>query len=122
MPFVMQQKNVTLVRMARFSKYNNVRTVVDGITFDSKKEAQRYSELRLMEIGNHITNLECQPKIPLMVNGKQVGNYIGDFKYMESGQMIIEDVKSKATMTPVYSLKKKILSTYDPPISIREYF
>ena len=47
MPFVMQQKNVTLVRMARFSKYNNVRTVVDGITFDSKKEAQRYSELRL---------------------------------------------------------------------------
>ena len=118
----MQQKNVTLVRMARFSKYNNVRTVVDGITFDSKKEAQRYSELRLMEIGNHITNLECQPKIPLMVNGKQVGNYIGDFKYMESGQMIIEDVKSKATMTPVYRLKKKILSTYDPPKSIREYF
>ena len=36
--------------------------------------------------------------------------------------MIIEDVKSKATMTPVYRLKKKILSTYDPPISIREYF
>ena len=118
----MQQKNVTLVRMARISKYNNVRTVVDGITFDSKKEAQRYSELRLMEIGNHITNLECQPKLPLMVNGKQVGNYIGDFKSMESGQMIIEDVKSKATMTPVYRLKKKILSTYDPPISIREYF
>ena len=119
---MLQEKNVTNVNMAILLKYNNVRTVVDGITFDSKKEAERYSELRLLEIGNHITNLECQPKIPLMVNGKQVGNYIGDFKYRESGRWVVEDVKSKATMTPVYRLKKKILSTYDPPIDIREYF
>ncbi len=118
----MQEKNVTLVNMARKSKYNNTKTTVDGIVFDSKKEAERYCELRLMEIGNHITNLECQPKIPLMVNGRQVGNYIGDFKYWEAGQWVIEDVKSKATITPVYRLKKKILSTYDPPIEIREHF
>ena len=119
---MLQEKNVTLVNMARVRKYNNVKTTIDGITFDSKKEAQRYSELRLLEIGHHITKLECQPKIPLMVNGKQVGNYIGDFKYLEAGRWVIEDVKSKATITPVYRLKKKILSTYDPPINIREYF
>jgi hypothetical protein len=108
--------------MARRGKYNNVKTQIDGITFDSKKEAARYSELRLLEISNHISDLECQPKIPLMVNGEQLGHYIGDFRYCEAGEVIIEDVKSKATITPVYRLKKKILSTYDPPINIREYF
>ena len=108
--------------MARYRKYNNIRTTIDGITFASKKEAARYSELRLMEIANTIKHLECQPKIPLMVNGQKIGNYIGDFKYLEGGTWIIEDVKSKATITPVYKLKKKILSTYDPPIDIREYF
>lgn len=107
--------------MATRRKYNNVRTTIDGITFDSKKEAARYSELRLLEIGNAISHLSCQPKIPLMVNGKQVGHYIGDFKYRENGDWVIEDVKSTATMTPTYRLKKKILATYDPPINIREH-
>lgn len=107
--------------MARRRKYNNVRTTIDGITFDSKKEAARYSELRLLEIGHAITDLQCQPKIPLMVNGKNIGNYIGDFKYKEGGHWVIEDVKSVATMTPTYRLKKKILATYDPPINIREH-
>lgn len=107
--------------MARRGKYNNVRTEVDGITFHSKKEAARYCELRLMQIGRLITDLQCQPKIPLMVNGTQIGNYIGDFKYRENGEWVIEDVKSKATITPTYRLKKKILATYDPPIHIKEY-
>ena len=102
-------------------KYNNVKTVIDGITFDSKKEAARYSELRLLEIAKHITELETQPRIPLMVNGQQIGYYVGDFKYRENGEWVIEDVKSKATMTPTYRLKKKILATYEPPIHIREY-
>jgi hypothetical protein len=108
--------------MMRRRKYNNVKTEIDGITFDSKKEAARYSELRLLEIGNAIRDLECQPKIPLMVNGTQIGHYIGDFKYFENGEWIIEDVKSKATITPTYRLKKKILATYQPPIHIKEYF
>lgn len=110
--------------MARYRKYNNVRTTVDGITFDSKKEAGRYSELRLLEIGNLIRDLECQPKIPLMVNGEKIGNYIGDFRYYDNqaGEWVIEDVKSTATMTPTYRLKKKILATYDPPLQIKEHF
>jgi hypothetical protein len=87
-------------QMARRGKYNNVKTQIDGITFDSKKEAARYSELRLLEISNHISGLECQPKIPLMVNGQQLGHYIGDFRYLEAGEVIVEDVKSKATIIP----------------------
>ena len=55
-----------------------------------------------------------------MVNGTKVGYYIGDFQYELNGRVILEDVKSTATKTAVYNLKKKILATYDPPIHILE--
>ena len=102
------------------SKYNAIRTVVDGFTFASKAEARRYGVLKLMQEAGEISELSLQPRIPLMVNGQKIGNYIGDFKYIENGETIIEDVKSKPTMTSIYRLKKKILLTLDPPISIRE--
>ena len=41
-------------------KYKNKKTVYDGITFDSKKEAQRYSELKLLEKVGKIKNLKRQ--------------------------------------------------------------
>lgn len=109
--------------MARRNKFNAQKTVVNGIRFDSKMEANRYLDLRLLEMGNQIYELSLQPKIPLMVNGQKIGDYIGDFKYRESvtGDWVIEDVKSPYTKTPVYRLKKKILATYEPPIVIKEY-
>src|SRR5690606_369436 len=50
------------------SKYRNVRTTVDGITFDSKREAERYGELKTMEAAGVISDLELQPRFPLTVN------------------------------------------------------
>ena len=107
-------------KKSKKSKVNNQRSIVDEKTFASKKEAKRYCELVLLQRGGIIQNLECQPKIPLIVNGKKIGVYIGDFSYFEKGDKIIEDVKSPITKTPVYNLKKKILSTYSPPILIKE--
>lgn len=107
---------------ARRSKYNNKKTTLDGIKFDSKKEAKRYAELKLLQKAGLITSLELQPRIPLVCNGVQIGSYIADFSYMEKGRCVVEDVKSPATKTPVYNLKKKILSTYSPPIHIHEVF
>ncbi len=104
------------------SKYRNIKTQVDGITFDSKKEASRYGELKMLAKSGYIENLRLQPEFPLMVNGKKIGKYVADFSYFKNGVKIIEDVKSKATMTPVYRMKKKILATYDPPITITEHF
>lgn len=108
--------------MNRKNKYGAKKTTIDGITFASKKEAARYCELKYLFSIGAIQQLELQPKVPLMVNGKKIGNYIGDFAYIENGKKVIEDVKSKATMTAVYRLKKKILDTYDPPVVIRELF
>ena len=106
--------------MTSYRKYKNIPTQLDGITFDSKKEARRYQDLKLLQMGNIISNLELQPVIPLMVNGVKIGRYTGDFKYIENGVEVIEDVKSVATKTRDYIMRKKILATYDPPIHIKE--
>ena len=107
----------------RRSKYNNKITTYDGFRFDSKKEAQRYFELKMLQLAGEISVLELQPVIPLLVNGQWIGKYIGDFSYRnKDNERVIEDVKSPATRTPIYNLKKKILATYDPPIHIQEVF
>ena len=89
------------------SKYKAVKTVVDGIKFDSKKEARRYSQLKLIEKSGAISELSLQPRFDLIVNDKKCGFYKADFKYIENGKEVIEDVKG--ILTPVYRLKKKLV-------------
>lgn len=80
---------------------------VDGIVFASKKEATRYGELKLLQDAGKIFNLALQPKWKIVINEVHVCSYIGDFRYLENGQLIIEDAKGVAT--PVYRLKKKLM-------------
>ena len=89
------------------SKYSAIKTEVDGFIFASKREAKRYSELKLAERNGDISNLELQPKFPLIVNGKKVATYIADFRYTERGEVVIED--SKGFRTAIYRLKKKMV-------------
>ena len=105
-------------------KYKNKITELDGIKFHSKKEAQRYFELKQLNKINLISDLKIQPKIPLIVNSTKIGYYIGDFHYYDkqTKKYILEDVKSKITKTPLYNLKKNILLTYKPPVVITEIF
>jgi hypothetical protein len=89
-------------------KYRNVRTVVDGIAFDSKAEATRYAELRLMLDAGTIYGLRLQPRYPLTVNGVKVGTYVADFAYVDAaGDDVVEDVKG--VRTPVFKLKAKLM-------------
>ncbi len=89
------------------NKYRAIKTVVDGIKFDSKKEARRYSQLKILEKVGDVSELELQPKFDLMVNGKKCGFYKADFRYRQDGNIIIEDVKGMKT--PVYNLKKRLI-------------
>ena len=57
-----------------------------------------------------------------MVNGVKIGRYTADFRYKKGSETIVEDVKSKATKTRDYMLRKKILATYNPPIIITEIY
>ncbi len=95
-------------------KYGAIPTTVDGIRFQSKAEAHRYLELRLLEKAGEIRELELQPRYPLDAPAKgrcnvfeRVGEYRADFRYREgpTGLLRIEDVKGHATA--LYKWKKK---------------
>ena len=91
----------------RQSKYRNIPTVVDGIKFDSKKEARRYGELLLLKKDNAIKNLILQPPFVLKVDGQKICSYIGDFQYEYNGRVIVEDCKGYRTRD--YVIKKKLM-------------
>lgn len=80
-------------------KYRNKKVQVDMYVFDSIAEAKRYKELKLLERAGKISNLELQPHFLLQESFKKNGKtyrkveYIADFKYIENGRMIVEDVK-----------------------------
>ena len=94
--------------MKRSGKFNAHRTEVDGITFDSKKEALRYMELKILSKTGHISELKLQPEYPMIVNGHKVCAYRADFRYVENGKTVVEDVKGYKK-NPLYALKKKLL-------------
>ncbi len=89
------------------NKYGAIKTVVDGFKFDSKKEAARYSQLKLLVKAGVVTKLELQPRYDLIINTVKCGFYKADFRYFENGKEVVEDVKGMKT--PVYNLKKKLI-------------
>lgn len=91
-------------------KFNNAPVILDGLRFDSKKEGQRWLALIVLKRFGSISCLRRQVRIPVAVNGVVVCRYVADFVYLENGQRIVEDVKSRFTRTlPVYRLKMKLL-------------
>ena len=101
-----------LTMRRRGNKYRAVRTVVDGLTFDSKKEATYFSLLRLRERSGLIRNLERQPVFELHApSGEVIGQYRGDMRFEElfhgRWRSITIDVKSKATRTALYRWKRR---------------
>ena len=109
------------------SKYGARKVTIDGITFDSMREAQRWCELRLLQRGKVISDLQRQVKFELLPAqygecGKVVERavtYIADFVYIENktGKKIVEDAKGMRTKE--YILKRKMM-LYFHGILIRE--
>lgn len=106
------------------SKYKHVPTVIDGIRFDSKKEAARWQELKLWEKSGEIRELRHHARWPIEIKGKKVCDYVCDFDYYWRNDKastshdiqwdcIIEDVKSPVTRKlPTYRLKRKLMDAY----------
>jgi hypothetical protein len=109
------------------NKYQAKKVEIDGHRFDSKREAHRYQELKLLEKAGEISSLEVHPRIEIlpafaMANGEKVRrmDYIPDFRYRRDGQVIIEDVKGVATEG--WRLKWKLLKYRcrgDPHVELR---
>ena len=109
-------------------KYHNTKIQVDGITFDSKLEAERYGQLKMMERAGVIRDLVLQPEFELIPSFRKFGKtwrrtvYRADFKYIlcSDDSHIIEDVKgSKAVITDVFRLKQKLFEYQYPELSIK---
>ena len=119
------------------NKYGSKKVEVDGIVFDSKKEAKRFQELSLLEKAGTIQNLKRQVKFVLIpaqyetfldctgrTKKKLVKkclerecSYIADFVYTENGNTVVEDTKGFRTKD--YIIKRKLL-LYVHGIRIRE--
>lgn len=93
------------------NKYGAKKTMVDGIKFDSKREARRYGELIYLERLGDITELKVHPAFDLVVNEIFIGRYTGDFGYRNAHGYVVEDVKSPATAKRAdYQLRKRLMS------------
>ena len=109
--------------MRNYQKYRARKTEVDGIIFDSRKEADRYVELKILENAGYIKDLQMQ--VPYELVPTQKGNlrteravkYVADFVYSEDGQTVVEDVKGMKTRE--YIIKRKLMM-YLHGIEIRE--
>ena len=102
------------------TKFGNRKTVVDGETFDSRKEARRYAELKLLERAGEVRNIERQVPFVLVPaqldeRGKVIehpARYIADFVYNDrAGRLIVEDVKGykQGAAYAVFVLKRKLM-------------
>ena len=107
-------------------KYHNTKTFINGIKFDSKLEAKRYTELKLLEKQGLIKDLTIQPSYELIPSFKKNNKtyrktqYIADFSYydVDLDKTIVED--TKGFKTDVYLLKKKLFEYNYPNLTIRE--
>ena len=106
------------------NKFGNKKVSYDGYTFDSKKEASRYVELRLLEKSKCISNLEVHPKYELIPkqDGERAVTYSADFKYYdnEKNEHVVEDVKSIATKKDKTYINKRKMMLDKFGIKIRE--
>lgn len=102
------------------SKYGARQVYLDRILFASNAEAKRYGELRLLEFGGFITRLVVHPAFPLEVDGKRIGTYRADFRYLTKGGEVVEDVKSPATAIKetFVRTKKHIAAQYGIEITV----
>ena len=107
----------------RSNKYGSKKIEIDGIVFDSKKEAKRYQELLLLEKAGAIQNLKRQVRyiiIPAQYaivaddKGKMKRKcierectYIADFVYQHDGIITVEDTKGFRTKD--YIIKRKLM-------------
>lgn len=84
------------------------KTIVDGIQFDSKREAKRYGELKLKQQVGQIKGLKVHTVYHLVVNNIKIGKYTDDFCYYdESNKWVVEDCKVRKSRD--YPLRKKLM-------------
>lgn len=105
---------------AYLNKFHAIKTEYGGIRYDSKAEAiyARNLDVRMHAQGRErVASWERQIRFPLVVNGTTVGHMVVDFKvcYADGREELVE-IKSVATMTPLFRFKLKLLRILYPEL------
>lgn len=88
--------------------HNAKRKIINGIEFDSTREARRYQDLALMQIAGHIVNLRRQVPFEIRVNKVYICSWLADFTYTTAdGTKCVED--SKGFKTEIFKLKCRLV-------------
>lgn len=95
-----------------FRKFKNHLVVLDHLTFDSLREARKYSQRCFLAAQRIITDLNIHPSFELIVDGHKICRYESDFSYTYNGQQIVEDIKGFET--PAFKLKAKLFRALYP--------
>lgn len=120
----MNGKTKNVIYITNRTKYKNKKTEIDGITFASKKEAERYLILKHYQKKRIISDLKIQPRYTLQCAFKKNGiayrkiEYVADFQYLDSkGRTVVED--TKGFLTDVFKIKQKLFEYNFPDMTIR---
>lgn len=99
------------ITVSKGNKFHARRRTMDGIKFDSEREAEYIGLLILQQRAGVISHLEIHPSYEIKVNGILIGVYEADARYRDvaTGASITIDVKSAPTRTALYKLKKKLV-------------
>jgi hypothetical protein len=97
------------------AKYRNRKQVIDGVTYDSEKEAVNHVKLAALERAGVIRNLRHHVRFALVVRGHHIADYVADHVYLElqgsRWREVVADTKSPATRKlPVYQMKRKLFA------------
>ncbi len=122
--YLAKKKGIPLDKPNRRSKYNNQKTVVDGIQFDSIKEAEYYCKLKILKKAGEIKDFGLQPRFELQPafekNGKKFRpiTYVADFVIVNNdGTTDVVDVKGFETQ--VFKIKRKLFEYKYPDLNLK---
>lgn len=115
-----EQYLAEITKPKRGNKFGAKRTVFDGITFDSQREAEVYRDLKVLETAGRISGFERQRKFNLIVNGEIIGAYFADFCFIDhdrDGKLRVIDVKGFDTKMSAWK-RKHVKALYGIEVEI----
>lgn len=108
-PLTREQYLDAVAKPKRKNKFGAKRTTVDGITFDSKREAAFYAELKLREKAGEVAGVELQRRFALLgQDGSLICTYVADFCFWDHVADRFRCVDVKGVETDVFKIKRKL--------------